>query len=322
MGRKEEPMPTVPGVCGPIDTADLGFTLMHEHVLVANWPMRMAFPDWLDRDAHVARATEEVKAAKARGVSTIVDLTPINLGRDIHVIREVAERAEMQIIAATGLYWAEEPWLAGWSPDQLCEWLVRDLTDGIQGTDVRAGIIKCATDHLGVTDVNRKLLQVAARLHRATGAPISTHTSVDHGVGPGQQDVFEEEGVDLSRVVIGHCGDTQDVDHLETILRRGSTIGMDRFGVDLILPTKQRVDTIVELCRRGWSGQMVLSHDACCHIDWFPGQDVATLAPNWNFRHIPDDVVPALREAGLSEDDVRTMTVDNPRRVFENSGPY
>jgi len=310
-------MPTVPGVCGPIDTADLGFTLMHEHVLVANWAMRMAFSDWVDRDAHVARATEQVKAARARGVDTIVDLTPINLGRDIHLIREVAERAEMQVIAATGLYWSEEPWLVGWSPDQLCEWLIRDLERGIQGSDVRAGIIKCATDHLGITDTNRKLLQVAARLHRATGVPISTHTSVEHGVGPGQQDVFEEEGVDLSRVVIGHCGDTQDVDHLETILRRGSTIGMDRFGVDLILPTKQRVDTIVELCRRGWARQMVLSHDACCHIDWFPGQEVKTLAPNWNFCHIPDDVVPALREAGVSDDDVRAMTVDTPRRIFE-----
>ncbi|NNL65822.1 MAG: phosphotriesterase [Myxococcales bacterium] len=315
-------MATVPGVLGPIDTDDLGFTLMHEHVLIANPAMRKAFPDWIDPEAHVEKATAEVLAAKQRGVDTIVDLTPINLGRDIGIIREVARRAQMQIIAATGLYWAEEPWLAAWPPDALVEWLLRDLTDGIEGGDVRAGIIKCATDHLGVTEINEKLLTVAARLHRRSGAPISTHTSVEHEVGPKQQDVFEREGVDLSRVVIGHCGDSQDLAYLESILARGSFIGMDRFGIDMILPTKQRVDTIVELCQRGYAGQMVLSHDACCHIDWFPGVDLATVAPRWNFRHISDDVVPALLECGVSQADVRTMTVENPRRIFEAQGPY
>ena len=310
-------MPTVQGVLGAIDTSELGFTLMHEHILVCNWSMRMSFARWLDRDALVARAVEEVRAAKQRGVGTIVDLTPVNLGRDIHVIREVAERAEMQIVAATGFYWMEEPWMDAWETDALVEWLLPDLTTGIQDTPSRAGIIKCATDHLGLTKKNEKLLQVAARLHKASGAPISTHTSAHHRVGLGQQDVFEAEGVDLRRVVIGHCGDTEDLDYLEALLRRGSTIGMDRFGVDLILPTKQRVATIAELCRRGFARQMVLSHDACCHIDWFPGDAVRKAAPNWNFRHIPDDVVPALRAAGVSEADVATMTVGNPRRIFE-----
>jgi phosphotriesterase-related protein len=309
-------------VLGPIDTADLGFTLMHEHVLVANWAMRHAFPDWIDREAHVRKATAEVLAAKARGVRTIVDLTPINLGRDLSIIREVAERARMQIIAATGLYWSEEPWLAAWPADALVDWLLRDLREGIEGSDVRAGIVKCATDHLGVSEINEKLLQVAARLHRRSGAPISTHTSVAHHVGPKQQDVFEREGVDLRRVVIGHCGDTVDVAHLESILARGSTIGMDRFGVDMILPTEKRVATIAELCRRGWAGRMVLSHDACCHIDWFPKEMIRSLAPRWNFRHIPDDVIPALRKAGVEEEHVRQMTVDNPRRIFEQQGAY
>ncbi len=163
---------------------------------------------------------------------------------------------------------------------------------------------------------------MAARLHRATGVPISTHTSVAHRTGPPQQDVFEEEGVDLSRVVIGHCGDSTDLEYLESILGRGSTIGMDRFGLDLLLPTKERVATIAELCRRGWTEQMVLSHDACCHIDWYPKQVVAEMAPNWNFRHIPDVVIPALRAAGVSDAQVRTLTVENPRRIFERQGAY
>jgi phosphotriesterase-related protein len=315
-------MARVNGVLGAIDTSELGFTLMHEHILVANPAMRKAFPGWLDRDAHVAHATREVLAAKERGVRTLVDLTPINLGRDIGIIREVAERAEMQVIAATGFYWTEEPWMQGWEADRLVEFLLPDLEDGIEGTDVKAGIIKCATDHLGVTDFNRKTLQVAARLHRATGVPISTHTSVAHRTGLAQQDVFEEEGVDLSRVVIGHCGDSEDVDHLEEILACGSFIGMDRFGVDVILPTPERVSAIAELCRRGHAGRMVLSHDACCHIDWFPKEMIRQMAPRWNFRHIPDDVIPALRKAGVGEEQIRQMTVENPRRIFERQGAY
>ncbi len=316
-------MGKINSVLGAIDTADLGFTLMHEHVLVANWAMRHAFGKrWLDRDEHVKRAVAEAKSAKQRGVRTLVDLTPINLGRDIGVIREVAEKAEMQIIAATGLYWIEEPWLQGWQPDQLVEFLIKDITDGIEGTGAKAGIIKAATDHLGVTDLNRKTLQVAARLHRATGVPISTHTNVEHRTGLAQQDVFAEEGVDLTRVVIGHTGDSEDIDYIEAILKRGSFIGMDRFGLNQMLSMEKRVSVIAQLCARGYADRMVLAHDACCRIDWFPDGMMQQMAPQWNFRHIPDDVIPALRAEGVTEEQVRMMTDDNPRRVFEKQGAY
>jgi phosphotriesterase-related protein len=315
-------MAKINGVLGPIDTAELGFTLMHEHILVANWSMRQAFADWYDPESQVPRAVSELRSAQDRGVCTIVDLTPINLGRDIDVIRRVAEASGMQVVAATGLYWTEEPWLMAWEPDRIAEYFVRDIEKGIQGTQARAGIIKCATDHFGVTPTNEKLLRASARAHRATGVPISTHTSVVHRVGPSQQDVFEDEGVDLARVVIGHCGDTDDLDHLEQILSRGSTIGMDRFGLDMMLSTEKRVSTVAELCRRGRAEAMVLSHDACCHIDFGPPGLLESVAPHWNFRHIPDDVIPALRKEGVTEEQIRTLSVENPRRIFEQQGAY
>jgi phosphotriesterase-related protein len=315
-------MATIQGVLGPIDTADLGFTLMHEHLMIANWSMRQAFADWVKVDEHIDHAANELRAARDRGVRTLVDLTPINLGRDIHVIREVAARAGAHVIAATGLYWHEEPWMAAWEPDRLVEWMIRDLTDGIQGTSSRAGIVKCATDHLGVTPQNDRLLRAAARLHRLTGVPISTHTSAAHRNGLDQLRVFQEEGVDLSRVVIGHCGDSADLAYLEAILRRGSVIGMDRFGLNQMLPFEQRVATIAELVRRGFAERMVLSHDACCHIDLIPGGRAGHLLPQWNFRHIPDDVIPALRKAGVPDAAIRTMTIDNPRRIFERQASY
>ena len=215
--------------------------------------------------------------------------------------------------------------MGGWEPVRIVEFLIQDVEKGIQGTDIKAGIIKCATDQ-AITTINEKLLRVAARLHRATGIPISTHTDASAGVGPGQQDVFEDEGVDLSRVVIGHCGDSDDLDYLESVLRRGSFIGMDRFGLEGILSTDKRISTIAMLCERGWAERMVLSHDACCHMDFMP-KDVFDAVmrprvPNWNFRHIPDDVVPALRKAGVDEADLRRLTVENPRSIFEKQGSY
>jgi len=314
-------MAKINSVLGSVDTADLGFTLMHEHILVANWSMRQAFSDWVDLDTLIEDAVQEVSLAKQSGVQTIVDCTPLNLGRDINLIREVAARTGMQIIAATGLYWFDEPWLGGWEVDRVVEFLIRDIEYGIQGTDSKAGIIKAATGDLGVTPINRKTLQVAARLHLATSVPITTHTSAAHRTGLEQQDVFEEEGVDLRRVVIGHCGDTDDLEYLENLLRRGSFIGMDRFGLEMILPTEKRIGTIAELCRRGWADRMVLSHDYRCLMDWYPRGANRAFAPRWQLRHIPDDVIPLLRQAGVDERQINAMTVKNPARVFDNSDP-
>ena len=311
-------MAKINSVLGAIDTADLGFTLMHEHILVATWSMRQAFHDWMDLDALIEEAVQELCAAKQRGVQTIVDATAVNLGRDIHVIREVAARTEMQIIAATGLYWFEEPWIGGWEVDRVVEFLIRDIESGIQGTSSKAGIIKAATGQSGVTPINRRSLQVAARLHLATGVPITTHTSAAHRTGLAQQDVFEEEGVDLRRVVIGHCGDTDDIEYLEEILQRGSFIGMDRFGMDFVLSMEKRIDTVAELCRRGWADRMVLSHDRACFIDWHPKETIPAPAPRWKFHHILDDVIPALRQAGVGDEQINAMTVANPARVFDS----
>jgi phosphotriesterase-related protein len=281
--------------------------------------MRQAFRNWVDLDVLIDGAVREVCAAKQHGVRTIVDVTPIDLGRDINVIREVAERAEMQIIAATGLYHFEQPWLQHWEVDRLVEFLIRDVERGIQGTSSKAGIINAATGPSGVTPINRKSLQVAARLHLATGLPITTHTEAAQRTGLVQQDLFEEEGVDLGRVVIGHCGDTDDLEYLEEILKRGSFIGMDRFGVEFILPTDKRIGTVAELCRRGWADRMVLSHDFSSYVDWYPRQTFRARIPRWSLSHIAADIIPALTQAGVPPEGIHAMTVDNPARVFRGA---
>jgi phosphotriesterase-related protein len=135
--------------------------------------------------------------------------------------------------------------------------------------------------------------------------------------------VLREEGVDLTRVVMGHSGDSTDIDYLRALADEGSILGMDRFGIDTILPTGERVDTLVKLCEAGYTDRMVLAQDANCYIDWFPNNEaLAHVLPHWNYRHISQDVLPALRERGVSDAQINTMLVDNPRRYFENIGAY
>jgi phosphotriesterase-related protein len=316
-------MPTVNTVTGPIDTADLGFTLMHEHIIVESPGVKENFPI-VDGKAEIEKAAAKLNEAVARGVKTLVDLTPGDW-RDIPFVKEVVSRSTMQVIVATGIYWEVPHHFraeTGRPVEYISDLFVRDIQNGIMDTGVRAGIIKCATDEPGVTPDVERILRAAAKTHRATGVPISTHTHPASKVGLGQQDVFESEGVDLSRVVIGHSGDTEDTDYLRNLCDRGSYIGMDRFGVDVFLPTPNRVKTIAKMCEFGYAEKMVLSHDASCYFGWVDPPLREKLVPNWHFNHIPDDVIPALRDAGVSEEQIRTMTVDNPRRIFERQGSY
>jgi phosphotriesterase-related protein len=224
---------------------------------------------------------------------------------------------------ATGCWWRPPRYFASAPVEWLAELWTREITAGIADSGIRAGIIKLATHEDGVTPAIEKMLRAGARAHRATGVPISTHTDVFSRRGEDQQRIFAEEGVDLERVVIGHSGDSTDLDYLKGLLARGSTLGMDRFGIDRITPFEQRVDTVAALCRDGYAGQMVLSHDASADFGGFPGTDErATAMPNWHYNHIHDDVLPALRDRGVSQAQIDQMLVDNPRRLFERQGGY
>jgi phosphotriesterase-related protein len=316
-------MPTVETLRGPVDTKQLGFTLMHEHVFVLSEGVADNFPSLFDEEQQLADARDKLREVSAGGVQTIVDLSVLGLGRNIPRLLKLGD-VGVNIIVATGLYTYDElpHYFRSRDADAMAELFVRDITEGIQGTNVKAAILKCATHEQGVTQGVEQVLRAVARAHRRTGVPISTHTDAKTKRGLEQQNIFEEEGVDLSRVVIGHSGDSEDFDYLEALLKRGSNIGMDRFGIDIYLSTEKRVAVIAELCKRGYAGQMVLGHDAMCYFDWLPMETVRQFAPNWNFLHISRDAIPALRSAGVTDEQIDQMTVGNPRRVFEHGGAY
>ena len=309
-------------VAGPVDVSELGFTLMHEHVVVKSPGVAENFPSVWDREAEMERAAAKLRDAAARGVKTIVDCTTVDLGRDIEFVAEVAHRSGVQIIACTGMYYDVPRYFHSRSADVMAELFVQEIRDGIAGTGIKAGIIKCATDEAGMTAPVEKVVRAAARAHRATGAPITTHTYAAGEMGTRQQDILAEEGVDLTRVIIGHSGDSRDTEYLLRLLGHGSYIGMDRFGLDMLLPTADRVATVALLCRLGHADRMILSHDAPSYMDWYERWMIERASPNWHYNFIPDTVIPALRRAGVTDDQIRQMTIDNPRRIFEQCEPY
>ena len=325
-------MPQINTVRGPIDTDSLGVTLMHEHVFVLSPEIMQNYPEsWGDEEKRVSDAIARLNELKARGVDSIVDLTVIGLGRYIPRIERIARATDLNIIVATGVYTYNDvpmyfhfqgPGTELGGPEFMSDMFVRDITEGIAGTGIKAAILKCATDQQGVTPGVERVLRAVAHAHRQTGVPISTHTHAHTERGLEQQHIFEEEGVDLSRVVIGHSGDTTDTDYLEKLIARGSYIGMDRFGIDVLLPFEDRVNTVARMCELGHADKMVLSHDAACFNDWLPEAALSQVLPNWHYLHIHNDVIPALRARGVTDEQLHQMLVENPRRIFEEQGTY
>jgi phosphotriesterase-related protein len=304
---------------------------MHEHVFVLSPEIHDNFPEvWGDEAKREADAVSRLNELKSRGVDSIVDLTVIGLGRYIPRIARIAAQTELKIVVATGVYtYNDVPMYFHFSGpgsvfggEPMVEMFVNDIEKGIAGTDIKAAILKCATDEPGVTPGVERVLRAVAQAHRQTGVPISTHTHAATKRGLEQQRIFAEEGVDLSRVVIGHSGDTTDIGYLEELIAAGSYIGMDRFGVDVYLSTEERVNTVAQMCERGHADKMVLSHDASCYMDWLPEEVVPVVMPNWHYLHIHNDVIPALKDRGVSDEQLTTMLVDNPRRIFEATGSY
>ena len=313
-------MPTVETARGPIDTADLGFTLSHEHVCIG-FSGSAAIPEFLDRDATLERAVRDLTDAKRGGVDTVVDVAPYDQARDVRLQAEASARSGVNIVVSTGT-WLDVPHLFEYVPiDRIADFYAREITVGIDETGIKAGIIKCASDRGGVTPVQERVLRAAARASMRTNAPIMTHTWAPERIGEQQADVFEDEGVDPYRVCIGHSNDTTDLGYLTGLLRRGFWLGMDRHKESgLMGPTwRERTVVLKQLIDAGWGHRIMIAHDWDSTVGLFsPEARMAHDAQNperWLF--ITRKVLPMMRSLGASDADIRKLTVENPRRYFE-----
>jgi len=312
---------TVETALGSVATTELGPTLMHEHIVTRSPGVMENWPHLFDRPGILAIAERKMADLYKRGIRTIVDLTTVDLGRDIDLIADVARRSQVKVIVATGVWWMPQRYFNVQGVDEIAALFVRDIDEGIGTSGIKAAIIKCATDTQGVTPIIENVLRASARAQKRTGVPISTHTWAAGRSGEAQQAIFAQEGVDLSRVIIGHSGDSEDLGYLRGLMERGSTIGMDRFGLDNYLPTAKRVEVLARLCAEGYAGKMVLSHDTNCWSDAMSEEQRQRTRPKWQYTHISDDILPALRNAGVKEEQIDQMLVQNPRAIFEARRP-
>jgi phosphotriesterase-related protein len=179
-------------------------------------------------------------------------------------------------------------------------------------------MLKCAIDEPGLTPGVERIMRAVAKAHLVTGTPVTVHTHPETRQGLVVQRVMAEEGVAPTAVVLGHSGDSTDADHLSALAEAGFWLGMDRFGINLATTFEARADVVVEMCRRGYAERMVLAHDAACYIDWID-PNVLPFLPQWHYLHIAQEVLPYLIDHGVTEEQITTMLVDNPRRIFEGA---
>ena len=264
---------------------------------------------------------------KDRGIDSLVDVTVLGLGPDIRLVQRLLDRLDFDfnIVLATGYYTYKDvaPYFRMHGPglrvdvaEPLDEMFLADIVTGIGGTSIKAGIIKIATDEYGFTPDLQRVFAAAARVHLQTGVPITTHSSAKKRGGLEQQDVLAGHGVDLSHVIIGHCGDSNDVDYLKAVMDRGSIIGMDRFGIDTYNSPENRIATVATMCGLGYADRMILSHDAAVFSVNSEPQFRAQTFPNWHYNYVPDTVIPELERRGVSKAQIHQMMVDNARRIL------
>ena len=317
-------MATLNTVLGPVDSADLGFTLPHEHVGTNAAGLGHTYPEFIDRAGIIEQSTAALKEAHAEGLRTMVDLSPFDLGRDIRGMQEVSRGSGVHIIACTGNHLAVPRPFGDVSPDVIAPMYVREIEEGIEDTGVRAAIIKVASDRGGVTGPQEVILRAAARAQLRTGAPISTHTWSPDRVGEQQVRILEEEGADLSRVYIGHSNDDTDLEYLLGLLKQGVWLGLDRYPGGRVAGTpnwEQRTEVAKQLIDAGYCHRIMLSHDYSVPKarHGAAAQEERRRANPDGYNFISRQVLPRLKELGATDQDIHQITVENPRRFLEGN---
>ena len=324
------PSGMINSVWGPISPDKLGTTLVHEH-------FSFAYPNWhadetmapYDYKAVLKTNLGVIKIAQKYGIKTIIDATTNDVGgRNPLLYKELAKKTGMNIICSTGLYTEHEGSQAYWKTrivwgmdisKMMSELFIKEINQGIGKTGVKAGVIKCGTSGGGtISPYETAVLKAAVVAQKATGVPIITHTDGPLG-GVEQADLFLAEGANPKKVMIGHVSNSKDIEYHKAILAKGVYIAFDRIGLDIITPFDVNVKNVAELCKLGFANKIMLSHDT---VNVWLGR--MTEVPenyqagfkNWQIDHISKDFLPALKAQGVTDAQIKTMMVDNPRNLF------
>jgi len=306
-------------VLGPLDTANLGFTLMHEHLIVASAGVPQDYAELLG-PGFMDRIVQGLIQAKEGGIDTVVETTTLDLGRDVNIMAEASRRSGVNMIACAGWWLDIPPFFAGVTADQFARLFIREIREGIAGTGIKAGILKAASDLSGVTPEQTPILRGVARAHLETKVPIMLHSYSPGQVGRQQLAILQEEGVDLGRVKMDHSNDTTDVEYLTWLLEQGCYLGLDRYPGRIVSPLA-RTKTMKALIDAGYTDRLLPSHDhslvwVAAEAPLISPEEREKLNPH-GFLFMKKVVFAQLREMGVSEVILDRLCVNGPRNFFE-----
>lgn len=303
-------------VRGSVSGDALGMVLSHEHLVVDHGRALRRAATPVD-EATVDRIIDALITARQHGVRTIVDCTPNHYGRDLGLMVMASEAADVHIIASTGSFceaWAPLPEeVASVDEKALVDEFTRELTEGVGSSGIRPGVIKAATS-ASPTVQERKVLRAAGRASAATGAAVVSHTS--GGEGLEQLAIYEEAGADPSRVLVSHVGFEADpLPYAVEIASRGAWVGFDKVGRHVFHPDRHWIDLLFGMRAAGHLGRVLLSHDVVMR---FSGPDHVAARTFEDYSYLAGFFLPQLADMGFSDEEIRQLTVDNPRRWLTN----
>ncbi|MSQ11698.1 MAG: hypothetical protein EXR48_03255 [Dehalococcoidia bacterium] len=314
-------MPNARTVLGDIPVEQLGITLPHEHIILAPATAQHDDPRY-DAKALADEVCKDLgQAVQMFGLKTVVDAGPADLGRDVEVYRQVAQRLGVNVIASTGFHRLTSGISLVWQIQELDaieDYLVREITEGVGPNKVKCGVIKLASTDGAITGVEEKVFRAAARASKRTGCPIITHTDATGwaatNIGKRQLDLLLSEGADSERVMIGHVCATANLAYLLEIVKAGCYIALDQVGVHFTNSDETRAGLVAALCAAGYAPQVLLSLD---HQGvWFPNRPPLAAAMTRHFGYLHQSFLPRLRHGGVRDADIEQMTVGNPRELL------
>ncbi len=296
--------------------------MFHEHVY-------LGMPGWnLDIKAHrfvrseaMTRTVDKLQELKGHGCRTLIDPRPMDLGRDVEFVAEAAQRSGMNIICATGVYTEEDgiPYtFRTMSREDVIELLMKEIIDGVGDTGIKAGVIKIASGPDPKNEYEQKMIGAGAEVSRLTGVPIISHTHLSTH-GHEQVDMVERNGGSADCMVVGHSDGQESSEYPISLARRGAFVGFDRFGLEFFVSDELRIRNLIEVVRAGYRDQLLISHDHAASLLRRGAVLFAELALQSSFTHIFESIIPRLIERGITQEDIETILVRNPQRLFANA---
>lgn len=326
-------MTTINTVTGPIKSEQLGKTLIHEHFI-------FGYPGFqgdvtlggFNEESALEEAINIARYMQSFGVKTVVDPTPNECGRNPEFLKKISEATGLQIICATGYYYEGEgatPYfkfrqVLGTAEEEIYEMFKKELTEGIAGSGIKPGVIKLASSKDEITEYEKMFFRAGARVQQETGAVILTHTQ-EGTMGPEQVRLLIENGADPGKIIIGHmCGNT-DPEYHKQVMDQGVRIGLDRFGIQGMVGApfdQERIQTLLALLNEGYEDQILLAHDT---VNIWLGrppvmpEQAAKIMENWQPGHIFNNILPQLRENGVTETQIDKMLGGNAVGLFNGA---